>query len=99
MNSPAIPTAACRRSDRHIAANVVACLRNEVPGASRRIVPIVKVGEVSLLGYVDSDLQRLDAQKAVQRVRGVRNVIDRMVLRAGTSALWSDFVVDGESIR
>jgi len=40
------------------------------------------MGEVSLLGYVESDLQRLDAQRAVQHVRGVRNVIDLMVLRS-----------------
>jgi osmotically-inducible protein OsmY len=99
MNPLVIPAGACRRSDRHIAASVVACLRSEVLGASRRIVPIVRMGEVSLLGYVDSDLQRLDAQKAVQRVRGVKNVIDRMVLRVGAPALRSDFVADGGSVR
>jgi osmotically-inducible protein OsmY len=81
-----IPTTAGRRSDREIATDVVACLRSEVPRVSRGIVPIIRMGEVSLLGYVDSDLQRLDVQKAVQRVRGVRNVIDLMVLRPETQA-------------
>jgi osmotically-inducible protein OsmY len=76
------PTTAGRRSDRDIATDVVACLRSEVPRVSRGIVPIIRMGEVSLLGYVESDLQRLDAQRAVQQVRGVRNVIDLMVLRS-----------------
>jgi osmotically-inducible protein OsmY len=82
MNRLAISTTAVRRSDRHIATDVVACLRSKVPSVSRGIVPIIKMGEVSLLGFVDSDLQRLDAQKAVQCVRGVRNVVDRTVLRS-----------------
>jgi osmotically-inducible protein OsmY len=99
MNPLVILTAAGRRSDRHIATNVVACLRSEVPSASRGIVPIVRMGEVSLLGYVDSDLQRLDAQKAVQGVRGVKNVIARMVSRGGVAASCSDFVADRESVR
>jgi osmotically-inducible protein OsmY len=99
MNPLAIPTTAGRRSDRHIATDVVACLRCEVPDVSRGIVPIVRMGEVSLLGYVDSDLQRLDAQKAVQRVRGVKNVIDRMVLRASVAGPCSDFVAHRESVR
>jgi osmotically-inducible protein OsmY len=80
----AIPVAAARRSDRDIAADVVARLRRAAPRLSRGIVPIIRLGEVSLLGYVDSDLQRLEAQKAVRRVRGVSNVIDLMVLRPGT---------------
>jgi osmotically-inducible protein OsmY len=76
-----IHTTAGRRSDRDIATDVVACLRSDVPCVSRRIVPIIRMGEVSLLGYVESDLQRPDAKIAVQQVRGVRNVIDLMVLR------------------
>jgi osmotically-inducible protein OsmY len=84
VNRLPAPTTAGRRSDRGIAADVVACLRSDVPRVSRRIVPIIRMGEVSLLGYVESDLQRLDAQRAVQRVRGVRNVIDLMVLRSET---------------
>jgi osmotically-inducible protein OsmY len=99
MNRLAIPITAGRRSDRHIATDVVACLRSKVPSLSRKIVPIIKMGEVSLLGYVDSHLQRLDAQKAVQRVRGVRNVIDLMVLRADTPVHAIRVVADSESVR
>jgi osmotically-inducible protein OsmY len=75
-----------RRSDRDIATDVVACLRSGLPRVSRGIVPIIKMGEVSLLGCIESDLQRLDARQAVQRVRGVGNVIDLMVSRPGTQA-------------
>jgi osmotically-inducible protein OsmY len=99
MSRLAIPITAARRSDRHIATDVVACLRSKVPSLSGRIVPIIKMGEVSLLGYVDSQWQRLDAQKAVQRVRGVRNVIDLMVLRADTPAHAIPLVADSESFR
>jgi osmotically-inducible protein OsmY len=95
----AIPATAGRRSDRDIATDVVARLRREVPSVSRGIVPIISMGKVSLLGYVESDLQRLDAQKVVQRVRGVRNVVDLTVLRPGTRRTPSDFVADNESIR
>jgi osmotically-inducible protein OsmY len=99
MSRFAIHIAVGRRSDRHIATEVVACLRSKVPSVSRGIVPIIRMGEVSLLGYVDSDLQRLDAQKAIQCVRGVRNVIDLMVLRADTSAHAIRLVADSESVR
>jgi osmotically-inducible protein OsmY len=84
MNRLAIPATAGRRSDRDIASDVVACLRSEVTRMSPGIVPIIRMGEVSLLGYVQSDLQRLNAQKTVRRVRGVRNVIDLMRLRPQT---------------
>jgi len=36
---------------------------------------------------------------AVQRVRGVKTAIDRMVLRDGVAAPCSDFVADRESVR
>ena len=85
-NRPAVPTTAGRRSDRDIATDVVACLRSVMPRLCRGVVPIIRMGEVSLLGHVESDLQRLDAQRAVQRVRGVRTVIDLMVLRPETKA-------------
>jgi BON domain len=81
VKSLAILTIAGRRSDRIIATAVVACLRREVPRVSRSVVPIIRMGEVSLVGYVESDSQRWQAQKAVRTVRGVRNVIDLMVLR------------------
>jgi hypothetical protein len=45
VNSLAILTIAGRRSDRIIATDVVACLPREVPGASRSIVAIVRMGE------------------------------------------------------
>jgi osmotically-inducible protein OsmY len=96
MNRLVISNSAGRRSDRHIAMDVVACLRSKGPGVSRGIVPIIRMGEVSLLGFVDSDLQRLDAQKAVQCVRGVRNVIDRTVLRAVAPAHAVQLFVDSE---
>ena len=99
MNRLAIRITAGRRSDRQIATDVVACLRSEVPRVSRGIVPIIRMGEVSLLGYIDSHLQRLDAHKTVQCVRGVRNVIDLMVLRADTPAHGIRLVADGESVR
>jgi osmotically-inducible protein OsmY len=98
MNRLAISITAGRRSDRHIATDVVACLRSKVPSVSRGIVPIIRMGEVSLLGFVDSDLQRLDAQRAVQCVRGVRNVIDRTVLRPVAPVHAIQLIADSESV-
>lgn len=50
----------------------------------------VKGGVVTLSGYVDSFIQKLTAEKAVKRVRGVRGVAEEIDVRIPTSTQRTD---------
>ena len=65
------------RTDTDIAADAATMLRlhNEVPDS---VQAAVHHGHVTLTGTVDWHYQRLQAEKAVRYIRGVRHVIDHM---------------------
>ena len=67
------------RTDADIAADAATLLRlhNEVPD---RVQASVHHGHVTLTGTVDWHYQRLQAEKAVRSIRGVRLVIDRIAV-------------------
>jgi osmotically-inducible protein OsmY len=71
------------RTDADIAADAATMLRlhNEVPPS---VQAAVHHGHLTLTGTVDWHYQRLQAEKAVRHIRGVRHVVDnvRVVLKA-----------------
>lgn len=77
-------TLALGRTDADIAADAATMLRlhNEVPES---VQAAVHHGHVTLTGTVDWHYQRLQAEKAVRYIRGVRHVIDHVAVvpRAG----------------
>ena len=100
-------TLAIGRTDADIAADAATMLRmhNEVPDT---VQAVVHHGHVTLTGTVDWHYQRLQAEKAVRYIRGVRQVIDRtaVVPRAAgkdmrrriTQALYRNASMDAKHI-
>jgi VCBS repeat-containing protein len=72
-------TLAVGRTDADIAADAATMLKlhNEVPDS---VQAAVHHGHVTLTGNVDWHYQRMQAEKAVRHIRGVRHVTDRMTL-------------------
>lgn len=64
------------RLDREIAQDAVAALNRALPTASQGIQVIVRDGSISLEGGVQWDFERQLAEKAVQKVTGVKSVLD-----------------------
>ena len=96
------------RTDADIAADAATMLRlhNEVP---ETVQAAVHHGRLTLTGTVDWHYQRLQAEKAVRYIRGVRHVIDhiRVVPRAAgkdmqrriTAALYRNASLDAKHIQ
>lgn len=70
---------AAGRSDANIAADAAAMLRlhHEVPDS---VQAAVRHGHLTLTGTVDWHYQRMQAEKAVRFIRGVRHVIDHIAV-------------------
>lgn len=70
---------AAGRSDADIAADAAAMLRlhHEVPDS---VQAAVHHGHVTLTGTVDWHYQRMQAEKAVRHIRGVRHVVDHIAV-------------------
>ena len=70
------------RTDADIAADVVKALElhHTVPAA---VQATVHLGHVTLTGTVDWMFQKHDAERAVQHIRGVHNVVNRITIAPG----------------
>lgn len=75
-----IPTA-WERTDEDIARAVRNALKWDVLVPDDRITSTVSKGTVTLQGTVDTWAQRNDAERAVQRLTGVRNVINQITVK------------------
>lgn len=73
---------AWERTDEEVAQAVRNALRWDTLVPDERIMSTVSGGVVTLEGDVDTWTQRADAEKAVQRLIGVRNVINRITVAA-----------------
>jgi hypothetical protein len=70
-----------QRPDPDIARDIVTTLRNELPYSAEEVKAAVKDGWVTLDGEVEWNYQRVRAEAAVRRVRGVKHVTNSVTLK------------------
>jgi osmotically-inducible protein OsmY len=78
------------RPDPEIARDAVAAIKTQLPISSENIKVVVRNGWVTLEGNVEWQYQRNTAENAVRRVRGVRGVVNSIVLKPRVQPLPSD---------
>jgi osmotically-inducible protein OsmY len=76
-------SAADQRPDPEIARDAVAAIKSQLPFSWHQIKVVVDKGWVTLEGQVEWNYQRVDAERAVRRVKGVRGVINTIQLKPG----------------
>lgn len=76
-------SAADQRPDPEIARDAVTTLKSQLPFSWHQIKVVVDKGWVTLEGQVEWNYQRVDAERAVRRVKGVRGVINTIQLKPG----------------
>src|SRR4030081_2163166 len=69
------------RPDPEIARDAVTAIKSQLPISSEHIKVVVKKGWVTLEGYVEWQYQKNTAENAVRRLKGVRGVINHIVLK------------------
>jgi len=69
------------RPDPDIARDAVAAIKSQLPISSERIKVVVKNGWVTLEGQAEWQYQRNTAETAVRRIKGVKGVINSIVLK------------------
>lgn len=69
------------RPDPDIARDAVAVLQAQLPISSENIQVVVKNGWITLEGSVEWQYQKSTAENAVRRIRGVRGVINNLVVK------------------
>lgn len=77
-------------TDEEIQEDVLEELRWEPRIRANEIGVIVKNGVVTLLGWVDSYVQKVAAEAAARRVRGVRDLVNEIEVRLTSSAQRTD---------
>ena len=70
-----------KRPDPEIARDAVAAVKTQLPFSWQQIKVIVDKGWVTLEGQVEWNYQRVDAERAVRRVKGVTGVINTILLK------------------
>ena len=73
--------AGAERPDPEIARDAVTALKNELPYSSENIRVVVKNGWITLEGTAEWNYQRVRAEEAVRRVRGIKGVINLIQLK------------------
>ena len=76
-------SAADQRPDPEIARDAVAAIKSQLPFSWHQIKVVVDKGWVTLEGQVEWNYQRVDAERAVRRVKGVQGVINTIQLKPG----------------
>jgi osmotically-inducible protein OsmY len=69
------------RFDAEIARDAVLAIRSQLPPLANAIRTLVDNGYVKLEGAVEWDYQRRYAENVVRRIRGVKGLVNRIVLR------------------
>jgi osmotically-inducible protein OsmY len=69
------------RPDPEIARDAVSALKTQLPVSSEHIKVVLKNGVVTLEGQVEWQYQKQTAEKAVRRIRGVKNVTNAIQLK------------------
>jgi osmotically-inducible protein OsmY len=70
-----------QRPDPEIARDAVAALKNELPYSASQIKAVVSNGWITLEGDVEWHFQKQRAEEAVRRVKGVKGVINAIVVK------------------
>jgi osmotically-inducible protein OsmY len=73
-----------QRPDPEIGRDAVAALKSQLPVSSENIKVIVRNGWVTLEGEVEWQYQRQTAENAVRRIKGVKGVINSIILKPKT---------------
>jgi osmotically-inducible protein OsmY len=69
------------RPDPDIARDAVAAIKSQLPISSEHVKVIVKNGWVTLEGHAEWQYQKSTAESAVRRIKGVRGVINDIMLK------------------
>jgi osmotically-inducible protein OsmY len=75
-----------QRPDPEIARDAIAAIKSRVPGVAEQIKVLVRNGWITLEGNVEWAYQRLAAERAVRRVKGVKGVTNTIQLKPGVPA-------------
>jgi osmotically-inducible protein OsmY len=75
-----------QRPDPEIARDAVSALKNELPYSSENMRVVVKDGWLTLEGSAEWNYQRMRAEEAVRRVRGIKGVINLIVMKPRVAA-------------
>lgn len=75
-----------QRPDPEIARDAIAAIRSRVPVVAEQIKVLVRNGWITLEGNVEWAYQRLAAERAVRRVKGVKGVTNTIQLKPGVPA-------------
>ncbi len=70
-----------QRPDPEIARDAIAALKNRLPTAAEQLKAVVHNGWITLEGEVEWEFQRLAAERAVRRVKGVKGVTNSIQLK------------------
>ena len=80
-----LPTSS-QRPDPEIARDAVAALKHELPYSSETMKVLVKDGWVTLEGTAEWNYQRVRAEEAVRRVRGIKGISNLILLKPRVAA-------------
>lgn len=69
------------RPDPEIARDTVAAIKSQLPISAEKIKVVVKDGWVTLEGVVEWQYQRTTAEAAVRRIKGVKGIINAILLK------------------
>jgi osmotically-inducible protein OsmY len=75
-----------QRPDPEIARDAIAAIKSRVPVVAEQIKVLVRNGWITLEGNVEWAYQRLAAERAVRRVKGVKGVTNTIQLKPGVPA-------------
>ena len=70
-----------QRPDPEIARDAVTAIKNRLPLISEQLKVLVRNGWITLEGEIEWDFQRLSAERAVRRVKGVKGVTNSIQLK------------------
>jgi osmotically-inducible protein OsmY len=70
-----------QRPDPEIARDAIAAIKNRLPLVSEQLKVLVRNGWITLEGEVEWDIQRLSAERAVRRVKGVKGVTNSIQVK------------------
>jgi osmotically-inducible protein OsmY len=80
-----LPTSS-QRPDPEIARDAVAAVKHELPYSSETMKVLVKDGWVTLEGTAEWNYQRVRAEEAVRRVRGIKGISNLILLKPRVAA-------------
>ncbi len=69
------------RPDPEIARDAIATIKNRLPSAAEQLKVVVRNGWITLEGEVEWEFQRLAAERAVRRIKGVKGVANSIEVK------------------